>query len=212
MYTKHKLTMYLLILLAGVLSGCSSTPKLVAPEIDPPADLIPGYVPEGFDLVEGYQVEAQDFIAPTFSTDDEDSDEDARIICDVDMSAISFDLRNPAGNDTLGVHYQNGDSLLLITKSYYPGGSLETWRTAYEASGSTAGCNCECFAFAIQPPVPLRDEQIQEERTIDGTRVAILKGARGWTVVFVRGDYLIAVESDISLEEILKVVASLPEN
>jgi signal transduction histidine kinase len=44
--------------------------KFVAPEIEPPTDLIPGYVPEGFELVSGFQLSANCTL-PEFTGGDE---------------------------------------------------------------------------------------------------------------------------------------------
>lgn len=211
--TKFPLQVLFLILLATVLAACSSDAKLVAPEIDPPADLTPGYVPEGFKLVKGYQIKPGDFEAQYFSPDSEDCEEDTRIICGLDLSGSFFKLQSPAGHDILGLHYQDGDRLLLITKSYFPGGSLELWRAAYEASDENIpACECDCVQFVMDiplPPLPLRFAEIQELRTVGETQVAVMDGPMGLITVFVRGDYLLTVESDISLEENLKIVTSL---
>ena len=213
--TKSSLQVLFIFLLATMLAACGSKVKFVAPEIEPPADLIPSYVPDGFELVKGYQIKPGDLEADRFFADAEDCEEDIRPVCDLHLSGSFFDLQSPAGNDILGLHYQNGDNLLLITKSYYPGGSLDLWRSAYEASDEgTQDCNCDCFRFAInipRPPLPLRFAEIQEVRTIGETQVAVMDGPLGLITFFVRGDYLLTVESGISLEENLKVVASLQD-
>ena len=214
--TKSTLQVLFLLLLATALAACSSDAKFVAPEIDPPADLIPGYVPEGFKLIKGYQIKPEDFEAQYFSHDPEDCGEDTRIICGLDLSGSFLDLKSPAGHDILGLHYQDGDSLLLITKSFYPGGSLELWRTANEASyDEYPDCECDCVQFVMDmplPPLPLRFAEIREVRTVGETQVAVMDGPLGLITVFIRGDYQLTVESGISLEENLKVVASLLGN
>jgi hypothetical protein len=214
--TKSSPQVLFIFLLATMLAACGPRTKLVAPEIEPSADLIPGYVPEGFELVKGYQINPGDFGGSRFFADAEDCEVDARPICDLHLSGSFFDLQSPAGNDILGIHYQDGDNLLLITKSYYPGGSLELWRAAYEASDQDhSDYKCSYLQFVLDmplPPLPLRFAEIQEVRTVGETQVAILDGALGLMTVFVRGDYLLTVEIDISLEENLKIVASLLGN
>lgn len=202
MYTKHKFTMLLLMLLIGTLPACSHSPKFEAPEIEPPVDLIPSYVPEGFELGSGYQIPAESLF-PAISGGD-DISQFGRI--------RGFDLKSPKGNDILGVYYTDGDHLILISKSYFPQGTLDLWLAAYHGSELES---CECnkgdlrLTFQLSP-VPF--DEIQEERTIDGTRIAILKAPLGWITVFARRDYLITVESGISLEQHLKIVASLLKN
>ena len=103
-----------------------------------------------------------------------------------------------------------GISLWLISKSHFPGGSLDTWRTTYEGSVNTnCNCDCDCLRFEVAVPFPLRIATIQEVRTISETQVAILKRVDSWITVFVRDEYLITVESGISLEQNLKVVETL---
>jgi hypothetical protein len=172
--------------------------KYVAPEIDPPADLIPGYMPEGYDLISGFQLSTHNTL-PEFSGGDENG-----------MPGLDhfFDVKSPMGNVIQGVYYQGKQNLILVTKAYFPGGTLDDWLAAYEKS-QPEPCDCGGFLRLDAFPLPSRFDELQEERTIDGTRVAILKGPLGWTTVFVRGDYLLAVESGISLEENLKIVTSL---
>jgi len=190
------------MLLVGILPACSQPQKFVAPEIGPPADLIPDYVPGGVTLGGGYQLSGKDIFRAI--SGGEDVPQFARM--------NDFNLKSPKGNDIQGVYYQGKDHLILISKSYYPEGTLELWRTAYEAS-SPKPCECECVKLRLNTiPFPPRIAEFQEERTIDGRRVAILKGPLGWITVFVRGDYLLTVESGISLEENLKIVASLLED
>jgi len=203
-------------LLLILLAACGPKVKFVAPEIEPPADLIPGYIPEGFKLIKGYQIKPENFEVSHFFADGENCDEETRNNCGLELSDFFFNLQSPDGNDILGLHYQDGNNLLLITKSYYPGGSLDLWRAAYDAPGEdTQECDCDCFPFVIDrrlPPFPLRFAEIQEMRTVSGTQVAILNGASGLTTIFIRGDDLLTVESGVSLEENLRIVESLLEN
>lgn len=203
MSTKFKFTMLLLMLPVYLLAACNQPPKFVAPEIDPPANLIPGYVPEEFELVSGFQL-AGEVPWPVSSEADE------AIFVERLGKRFNFaNLKSPNGNDIQGVYYQGKEHMLLITKSYFPKGTLDLWRSTYEASWPIP-CECDCFDLRLDAASPqFRIVKIQEERTIDGVRVAILKGPLGWTTVFVRGEYLLTVESGISLEENLKVVASL---
>ena len=56
MYTRSKFVLPWLILLVFFLAGCGHQMEFVAPEIEPPPDLIPDYVPNGFELVSGFQL------------------------------------------------------------------------------------------------------------------------------------------------------------
>ena len=203
MNIKCKFAIPFLMLLACILPACRPNPKFVAPETDPPADLIPGYVPGGFELVSGFQLPGK-VIFPATSDGDDISDF---------LRIRDFNPKSPNENAIQGVYYQGKDHLILISKSYFPEGNLDLWRTAYEASRPKP---CECAGFPglrlDTETFPVRIYEIQEERTIGETRVAILKGPLGWITVFVRGDDLLTVESGISLEENLKIVASLLEN
>jgi hypothetical protein len=199
MSNKSRFMLSLLMLLVGLLAACSQPPKFVAPEIEPPADLIPGYVPDGFELVSGFKLSGKIPFPATSERGD--------VFRIASMDPIN--LKSPKGNDIQGVYYQGKEHLILITKSYFPQGTLDLWRSSHEASGPKP---CECEWLNLRPNAehfPTRLVELQEERTIGGTRVAILQGPLGQTTVFVRGDYLLTVESGISLEENLKVVASL---
>jgi hypothetical protein len=196
--------------------------KFVAPQIDPPADLIPAYLPEGFKLVQGFQTPAADIKESFFSDDSGDSagrTHEQLGICLIHLPGIFSNLKSPASNDILGVVYQDGSHLLMITKSYFPGGSLDLWRASYEGDvgeqASVCDCTfpCDCLWLVnerVPSSFPSRFGEIQEVRTVGATQVAIVdQGLIGLTAVFMRGDYLLTVESDFSLEEILKTVESL---
>ncbi len=148
--TKYSPQMLLIFLLAAMLAACGHQTKFIAPEIEPPPDLIPAYVPEGFKLDSGFQLDYEELDkldgARAFAVDGDRPFGIARVILDPLLS-----LKSPAGNDILGLHYQDGDKLLLITESYFPGGTLNLWRTGYEAVLShDSGCNgetdrdCDC--------------------------------------------------------------------
>jgi hypothetical protein len=197
-----KFTLVLSILLATMLSACSQSPKFVAPEIDPPQDLIPGYVPDGFELVSGFQLPG-DIIQASIVWGQEVSRT---------MRLKPFELKSPLGNDILGVYYQGDEHMLLISRSEYPDGSLELFLDGYAAS-IPEPCQCECLEVRLNGDfIPDRFIELKETRTIAGTEVAIYEGPQGWTTVFVQEDELLAVESGISLEENLKIVESLLEN
>ena len=204
MITKFKSISLLFIILVVFLVACDTGPKFVAPEIDPPADLIPGYVPDGSELISGFQL-SPDSTSVEFALEDVGG-----LVERLKGADHFFDVKSPAGNVIQGVYYKGKEHLILVTKSYFPEGSLDDWLAVYEES-QPKPCECDCPGLVRLDslPFPSRFEEFQEERTIDGTRVAILNGPLGWTTLFVRGDYLLAVESTISLEENLKIVASL---
>jgi hypothetical protein len=204
MDTKLKFTLPILILFVIFLAGCDTGLKFDAPEIDPPSDLIPGYVPEGFELITGFQIPG-DVTLYEFTLGDT-----GELVGRLKAGDRFFDLKSPAGNIVQGVYYKSKQNLILVTKSYFPDGTLDDWLAVYE-KGQPKPCDCECAGLVRLDtmPFPIRFEELQEVRTIDGTRVAILTGSLGWTTAFVRGDYLLTVESAISLEENLKIVSSL---
>ena len=195
------------VLLLTVLSACGPKVKFVAPEIDPPTDLIPTYVPKDFELISGFRIETE-----TFLTRSALNRVDDRLPCAENLIDSFFSLKSPAGNEVLGVNYQTRDQLLLITKSSFPSGNLEAWKTAYEASyANHCDCDCPCLKIALSAPMPIRVADFQEIRTVGETPVAVLKNTSGWITVFIRGDNLLTIESGISLEENLKIVTSLLE-
>jgi len=204
MFTKLKFVVPLFIFLVIFLAACDIGPKFVAPEIDPPAELIPGYVPEGYTLDSGFQL-TTDIFPHDIALGDM-----GRMVGRMKLGDITFNVKSPTGNVIQGVYYKGKEHIILITRSYFPEGSLDDWLAFYEES-QPKPCECDCPGLLRLDAFPLPDrfEQLQEERTIDGTRVAILDGPLGWTTVFVRGDYLLTVESEISLDENLKIVASL---
>lgn len=206
MYIKLKSTIPMLVVFVIVLVGCDARVKFVAPEIDPPADLIPGYVPEGFELISGFQIPGDLMSELTLG-------EAAGIVSRLKTGDYFLDVKSPARNVIQGSYYRDKQHIILVTKSYFPGGTLDDWLTIYN-DAQPKPCDCECTDFIRLEalPFPARFEEFQEERTIDGTRVAILNGPSGWITVFIRGDYLLTVESEISLEENLKIVSSLINN
>ena len=205
--TKYSPQLLLIFLLATMLTACGSRTKFVAPEIEPPADLIPGYVPEGFKLVSGFQLTGK-FTLPVFSNGDEGG-----LFGHLREGYAFFNVKSPSGNDIQGLYYQGKEDLILIARSYFPDGTLDLWRNAYETAQPKS---CECVWAGLPrlgaEPFPVRFHEIQEMRTVGETQVAVLDGPLGLITVFVRGDYLLTVESGISLEENLKIVASLLEN
>jgi hypothetical protein len=216
MKPRHTFVPTLFIFLAFALSACGSGAKFVAPEIEPPPDLIPSYVPEGFELVKGYELEGLGELRSAFAADD--CGETRRQACGLDLAGSFFNLQSPAGNDILGVHYQDGDHLLLITRSYFPGGSLDLWRASFEGGDDCGGececdCQCCCGLMAVildQAPLPLRLWEVSDVTEVAGTQVAILEpGFFTSTTVFMRGETLLTVQGDLPLQENLKVVASL---
>ena len=182
------------------LAACSHPPLFSASEIDPPPDLVPTYVPQGYELASGFQLPPASEFPSVFGDDDA-----------LSVRIPGFDLKSPAGNDIQGVYYQGKDGLIVITKSSFPGGTLQQWREAYTTS-QPGPCKCEFPALRLQDlSLAFRLREVKEERTVDGTQVAILATPEGWLSVFVRGNDLITVESAVSLDENLKIVSSLLE-
>lgn len=204
MYTRFKYALPLFILLAGLLVACGSQAKFVAPEIAPPDDLIPAYLPDGFELISGFELPGE-LTSLQLSTGDE-----ASFFVRPRRGIPFFEGKSPAGNVIQGVYYQGKEYLLLITKSYYPNGDMDKWLVAYNA-GLPEHCDCDCAYFPHLDSRPFleRNNKIHKVSTIDGTRVAILEVPQGWSTFFIRGDYLLSVQSGISLEENLKIVTSL---
>jgi hypothetical protein len=200
MLPKPQLTKYFFLLLASLLAACSHPPLFSASEIDPPPDLVPTYVPQGYELASGFQLPPASEFPSVFGDDDA-----------LSVRIPGFDLKSPAGNDIQGVYYQGKDGLIVITKSSFPGGTLQQWREAYTTS-QPGPCKCEFPALRLQDlSLAFRLREVKEERTVDGTQVAILATPEGWLSVFVRGNDLITVESAVSLDENLKIVSSLLE-
>jgi hypothetical protein len=195
-----------------LLAGCGSGVTFSAPEIDPPADLVPDSLPEGYDLVKGYKIPVGSIEMRFLASE---AGEDGRVLCDLGLTDAFFDLKSPAGNPIVGVHYQNGDHLLLIGKSSFPGGSLEDWRSIYEDTvepSPDCGCGCCCPNFSTGFGDLLRGTEIEGFFTVAGTDAALLEGALGKILVFVRGDDLLTVEGDLSTAELLKIAAGLLKN
>jgi hypothetical protein len=192
-------------LVALGLWGCSPGVQFVAPEIEPPADLIPGYVPEGFELVSGFELMTEAVRGPL-----EGSGQDARGIFPAGLVGPLEAARSPSGNSIQGIQYRHGDSLLLITKSAFPGGDLDLWIEALQRAGPHGLANCECATQALPGTIRLpQPVQIVAELDVDGTPVAMVDGLRGRLTVFVRGDDLLTIQAAISQEETLKIVESL---
>jgi len=204
MYTKLKLTIPLLFLLTSFLTACGTRAKFVAPEIEPPTDLIPGYVPEGFKLISGFELPGE-LTSLLFSTEDGSSFLGRRV-----RGIPFFKMKGPTGNVIQGIYYQGKDHRLLITKSYFPNGDMDQWLKEYDAAQPEhCGCECDNLPYLDARLFQERINKLQEIRTIDGIRVVIFQGPQAWTAFFVRGDYLLSVESGLSLKENLKIVASL---
>ncbi len=192
-------------LMALTLTGCGSGVEFIAPEIEPPAYLIPGYVPEGFELVSGFELQRG-----VARVGGDAEVEGGRGPFPTGLVGPLEVASSPAGNVVQGLQYRNGDTLLLITKSSFPGGDLDLWWEAVQASGPNGGEDCECAAQPLLVNMRrMQPVQVVEEREVDGVRVAIVDGLlRSWTV-FVRGQDLLTVQGGISKEEALRIVESL---
>jgi hypothetical protein len=191
-------------LVAIFLTSCSTQQKFSAPEIDPPEDLIPGYVPAGFTLVSGFQLDGEIHLEE-FSA----NGESGRFGM-MSIGNLFYQNKSPAGNAIKGVYYQGGDQLILITKSSFPQGSLELWKESFNAS-LPGQCECDCINNIRLDfsNLPKRSFELLSDETVNDTQVAVLKGPMGFLTLFMRGEELTAVESGISLEENLKIVSSL---
>lgn len=151
-------------------SACGQQTKFVAPEIDPPTDLIPGYVPQGYQLEFGFQLPGEKLALNVF-----DGDGGSSVVKRIRL----FDPKTPNGNDIRGVYYRGKDHLILITKSHFPEASLDLWSEAYEES-QLKPCECDCNMLRLEViPAVDRLYELLEERELDGTRIAILKGPGG---------------------------------
>jgi hypothetical protein len=177
--------------------------QFVAPEIDPPADLIPAYVPEGYKLISGFQLDPNEYFTRLKSVERDD-----RVFCEAYLDLNLIDYKSPEGAIVQGVHYVGNNQLLLITKSSFPGGTLEDWQSKLEGLPDDH-CECEGIRLADDGWPQFRDFHVEEFRAVGDTRVAVLSGGFSTVTVFIRGDYLITVEGSISLEENLKIVESL---
>lgn len=205
MKTKMRWFLIWICTMTCLLAACTSTgQKFVAPAIDPPADLIPGYLPVGFTLIQGFKFTRHEDV--TLEPGNENGGD---FILHLKLGDPLFAMKSPNGDPIQGVYYQGKENLILITKVSYPGGTLDTWRAEYEESFSRP-CECSCLELRIaESPLFERMNQIQEVRTIGTTQVAVLQGVLGTATVFMRGDDLLVVESGLSLEENLKIVESL---
>ncbi|MGD8814044.1 MAG: hypothetical protein PVI78_06165 [Anaerolineales bacterium] len=205
MCTKKSSAILAIVLLMLGVTACGRVSGFIAPEIEPPEDLIPAYIPEGFELISGFMIAGDPSVTES-SADDRLSGDGGR---------IKIMLRSPSGEDVVGVHYQGEDQLILITRSPYPDGTLDLWKSAYEAQFiEPLGCDCPGLwqretLRSHDEGIRSRLQKIQETRIIHGIPVAILETAEGWITVFIRGDDLLTVESGIDLAENLKIVASL---
>jgi hypothetical protein len=192
-------------LMALTLTGCGPGVEFIAPEIEPPADLIPGHVPKGFELVSGFELKGG---VARGGGDGEVGG--GRGPFPIGLVGPLEVISSPAGNVVQGIQYRKGDTLILITKSSFPGGDLDLWWEAVQASGPNGGKDCECET----PPLLLNMRRLQlfqivEEREVGGVRVAIVDGLLGSWTVFMRGQDLLTVQGGISEEETLKIVESL---
>jgi hypothetical protein len=187
------------------LAACTPGVVFVAPEIDPPTDLIPEYVPKGFELVSGFQIQPREA-----RFDPKEDSEGQRCVFPVGGKIDPGIVQSPSGNTVQGVQYRNGETILLITKSEFPGGSLDLWREAVEGGGLDGEESCGCATEASFPRIgPPRAVEILQEHLVKGVRVAVVNWLERRMLVFVRGDNFIAVQGGISLEEALKIIESL---
>ena len=201
---KNTVVLLIALLVLGA-AACGRTREFIAPEIPPAEDLIPAYIPEGFELVSGFEITGVSAI-PDPSADDRQSSIGQR---------KTLTLKSPVGEDVVGIYYQGKDQLILITRSLFPEGTLDLWESGFEGSFTwLLDCNCPLLrgrASELSSDAGFRSRlpEIQETRIIQGTHVAILQSPEGWITAFIRGDDLLTVESGISLAENLKIVASL---
>lgn len=179
-------------LLAGVImslvmiifAGCTSKAESTPAYQEPPKEMIPGYIPDGFELDSSHEMSF---------------DKDGR-----DPSSY----HSPLGNSIMSLHYENGDEIICINASDFPGGTLESWLEIYQ---STPFDDCECLPRrgGEELSISNRSPEIVEEQMIGDTPVVVLEGPIGWAVAFVHNDQFWLVEGTVSLKELLKVVESL---
>ncbi|HEY69667.1 MAG TPA: hypothetical protein G4O08_03685 [Anaerolineae bacterium] len=205
MRTKRSIAIQSIALLMLGVAACGRKPVFIAPEIPPMEDLIPAYIPDGFELVSGFEIAGD---SPLLDTSADD-----RLF--VDNHRVKINLRSPMGEDVVGVHYEGQDQLILITRSPFPEGTLDLWISAFEGP-FIEPCTCDCVHLRERVSLLRSDAgyrsrlpEVQETRIVKGTPVAILERPEGWITVFMRGDDLLTVESGIDLAENLKIVASL---
>jgi hypothetical protein len=175
----------ILLLLVLPLTACGAGSKDIIPTQEPPKDMVPGYLPVGFEY-----------------------DKSIELIFSVEDGREPSPLFSPSGNSTTLVHYIKGDEHLCIHKSIFPDGSLEKWLEIFQ---DVSIDNCECFPRRSGDSTNLSNRlpKIVEKQTIEGIEVQILEGPIGWMSVYVKDNVLMIVEGTIPLEENLKVVTSL---
>ncbi len=208
---KHYLIVSALILLL-IGMGCTAAPALGAAEktpagaaeeceqVDPPVDLVPGYLPEGYELTEAYLMKGEEF------------EED-------DIWYVPG-----KGDATLIEFYGTGeDDFLEITTSASPYDSLEPWieeinnlEYADEDMDSDEDVDSETEGSNDSEEEDFDFEFSFEDDTVTIKGVAIL--LEDWTdeygtfsvATFVHAGQFIVVEGTISTDEMTKVVESLP--
>jgi hypothetical protein len=104
------------------------------------SDLVPGYVPDGYKLISGFQLPGD--LASELALG-----EVAGLVGRLEAGNHFFDVKSPAGNVIQGVYYQGKDHIILISKSYFPGGTLDDWQAIYEDS-LPKPCDCDCPGLA----------------------------------------------------------------
>ncbi len=163
-------------------------------EVEPPADLIPGYLPEGYELDGAYSFDAAEF------------EEDAIWFVPGKGAATSVEFFGSGEED-----------FIEITASDSPYDSLETWIDEV----NNIDFDEEDEDFASEDEDLAEDEDFDVELSFEDDTVTI-QGVtvllEDWTdeygpysaATFIHDGQFIVIEGTISVEEMTKVIESLP--
>jgi hypothetical protein len=143
--------------------------------------MIPGYIPDGFQVSESYTIIAA---------------EDGR---------KPFVLHSPSGSDVDYVGFMNGDGFIKLYMSSFLGGTLDVWLEIYQIPHVLPE-HLQGFSTG-----EFRAIDITEIRTIGDMQVAILEIPGVWITAYVQDDQMMVIESTLSPEEHQKVFSSLFE-
>ena len=141
-------------------------------EVEPPAELIPGYMPEGYEFIEAYVMEAEEYAY------------------EYDVDLIWY-IPGEGRATVLDFYGPGEDDYIDITASESPYNTLETWLDAADYT-------------------PYDDELV----TINDVSALLEDWANEYDpysiATFITGGQFIVVEGNISTDEMIKVIESLP--